>query len=219
MKALQAQGFGLRMTPQNSARLRSGGVRSTHQMHTPDECARHKLLDCLGDLALIGCDLRGDIHACNAVGTITTVQLVRDLLVAHPHMNRNLIYQQNRSLEIFDGSGRASTSRFMTFCSNTSCNKDVAMTARISPLSDIAPDARIGDDVTIGPFCVVGPQVTIGDGCQARQPCQHHGPDNDRSKTIASGPAVSSEGNRRTRHTTMATRPSKSAMTISFAKE
>ncbi len=29
-----------------------------------DECARHKILDCIGDFALLGMDLCGHIHAC-----------------------------------------------------------------------------------------------------------------------------------------------------------
>ncbi|MCA9078783.1 MAG: UDP-3-O-acyl-N-acetylglucosamine deacetylase [Planctomycetaceae bacterium] len=96
--ALQAQGFGLRMTPQNLLVFGPDGPID-NRMHTSDECARHKLLDCIGDLALIGCDLRGNIHASRS-GHHHNRQLVRDLLIAHPHI-RKLIYQQNRSLEIF----------------------------------------------------------------------------------------------------------------------
>jgi len=95
--ALKSQGFGLRMTPQNLLVFGPNGPLE-NAMHTPDECARHKLLDCLGDLALIGCDIRGDIHARRS-GHRHNRELVRDLLVTHQHM-RSVIHQHNRALEM-----------------------------------------------------------------------------------------------------------------------
>ncbi|MCA9025705.1 MAG: UDP-3-O-acyl-N-acetylglucosamine deacetylase [Planctomycetaceae bacterium] len=97
VEALRAQGFGLRMTTQNLLVFGPHGPVD-NAMHTPDECARHKLLDCLGDLALIGCDLRGDIHARRS-GHHHNRELVRDLLVTHPHM-RSVIHKHNRALEM-----------------------------------------------------------------------------------------------------------------------
>lgn len=94
--ALQQRGYGRRMTPQNLLVFGPRGPIENH-MHTPDECARHKLLDCIGDLALIGCDLRGDVSARRS-GHRHNRELVRDLLTAHPGV-RPLIEQQNRALE------------------------------------------------------------------------------------------------------------------------
>ncbi|MGD9854672.1 MAG: UDP-3-O-acyl-N-acetylglucosamine deacetylase [Planctomycetaceae bacterium] len=101
--ALQAQGFGRRMTPRN---LLVFGPRGPidNRIHTGDECARHKLLDCIGDLALIGCDLCADVSARRS-GHRHNRELVRDLLLAHPHM-REAIVQQNRSLEFSRPSDR-----------------------------------------------------------------------------------------------------------------
>jgi len=39
-----------------------GGVID-NTLRSPDECARHKILDCIGDLALAGCDLAGFVDA------------------------------------------------------------------------------------------------------------------------------------------------------------
>lgn len=95
--ALQAQGFGRRMSPRD---LLVFGPRGPidNQVHTADECARHKLLDCVGDLALIGCDLSGDFVA-RRTGHHHNRELVRNLLITHPHI-RETIANQNRALEI-----------------------------------------------------------------------------------------------------------------------
>ncbi len=80
--ALQKQGYGLRMTPQNLLVFGPQGVLD-NRLHTPDECARHKILDAIGDLALIGCDLVGRFRAQRS-GHRHTHELVRNLRVAHP---------------------------------------------------------------------------------------------------------------------------------------
>jgi UDP-3-O-[3-hydroxymyristoyl] N-acetylglucosamine deacetylase/UDP-3-O-[3-hydroxymyristoyl] N-acetylglucosamine deacetylase/3-hydroxyacyl-[acyl-carrier-protein] dehydratase len=82
--ALQAQGYGLRMTPQNLLVFGEDGPIE-NQMHVEDECARHKLLDCIGDLALAGCDLCGTVTARRS-GHRHTQQVVRDLMTTHPHI-------------------------------------------------------------------------------------------------------------------------------------
>ena len=59
---MRAQGFGLRATTANVLVFdRSGPVATS--VRAANECARHKALDCLGDFALLGCDLVGRIHA------------------------------------------------------------------------------------------------------------------------------------------------------------
>jgi UDP-3-O-[3-hydroxymyristoyl] N-acetylglucosamine deacetylase/UDP-3-O-[3-hydroxymyristoyl] N-acetylglucosamine deacetylase/3-hydroxyacyl-[acyl-carrier-protein] dehydratase len=94
--ALQAQGYGRRITPQNLLVIGPGGPLD-NDLHTPDECARHKLLDCIGDWALIGCDISGDIRA-RRTGHRHNRELVRDLLIAHPHV-REAIQKQNRTAD------------------------------------------------------------------------------------------------------------------------
>lgn len=58
VEELQKQGFGLRMSPRNVLVFDEDGVFE-NELHCADECVRHKLLDCLGDFALAGCDLQG----------------------------------------------------------------------------------------------------------------------------------------------------------------
>jgi len=103
VQALQAQGFGRRMTAQNLLIFGPTGPVD-NQLHTPDECARHKLLDCIGDLALIGCDLRGDVLARRS-GHRHNRELVRDLLVTHPHIGP-AIRRQNLALDFAAASAR-----------------------------------------------------------------------------------------------------------------
>ncbi len=81
--ALRQQGYGKRMTTDNLLVFGPQGVIG-NTMHTPDECARHKILDAIGDLALIGCDLIGRFRARRS-GHRHNHELVRDLLVTHPH--------------------------------------------------------------------------------------------------------------------------------------
>jgi UDP-3-O-acyl N-acetylglucosamine deacetylase len=59
---LIAQGWGSRVTPRDLLVFGPGGPID-NVLRFPDECARHKALDMLGDLALCGCDLAGHIVA------------------------------------------------------------------------------------------------------------------------------------------------------------
>jgi UDP-3-O-[3-hydroxymyristoyl] N-acetylglucosamine deacetylase/UDP-3-O-[3-hydroxymyristoyl] N-acetylglucosamine deacetylase/3-hydroxyacyl-[acyl-carrier-protein] dehydratase len=83
--ALQSQGYGRRMTTRNLLIIGPDGPLE-NAFHTPDECARHKLLDCIGDLALIGCDLCGCVRARRS-GHRHNHELARDLLLAHPRLH------------------------------------------------------------------------------------------------------------------------------------
>jgi UDP-3-O-[3-hydroxymyristoyl] N-acetylglucosamine deacetylase len=59
---LKARGFGQRATTQNLLVFGPMGVVE-NKLRAPDECARHKLLDCIGDLALCGGSPVGSFHA------------------------------------------------------------------------------------------------------------------------------------------------------------
>ena len=59
---LKARGFGVRATTQNLLVFGKDGVID-NTLRAPDECARHKLLDCIGDLALCGGMPVGEFHA------------------------------------------------------------------------------------------------------------------------------------------------------------
>lgn len=60
--ALRAQGYGRRTTEKDLLLFGSTGVVG-NVLRAPDECVRHKILDCLGDFALLGADLLGHVIA------------------------------------------------------------------------------------------------------------------------------------------------------------
>jgi UDP-3-O-[3-hydroxymyristoyl] N-acetylglucosamine deacetylase/UDP-3-O-[3-hydroxymyristoyl] N-acetylglucosamine deacetylase/3-hydroxyacyl-[acyl-carrier-protein] dehydratase len=72
---LRAQGLGLRATPRDLLVFGSDGPVE-NVLRADNECARHKALDCLGDFALLGCDLAGTIH-CRQSGHAHNHELIR----------------------------------------------------------------------------------------------------------------------------------------------
>jgi UDP-3-O-[3-hydroxymyristoyl] N-acetylglucosamine deacetylase/UDP-3-O-[3-hydroxymyristoyl] N-acetylglucosamine deacetylase/3-hydroxyacyl-[acyl-carrier-protein] dehydratase len=61
--ALRAQGLGLRTTTDDLLVFRDDGSLIDNRLRFADECVRHKILDCIGDFALAGADLVGEVHA------------------------------------------------------------------------------------------------------------------------------------------------------------
>lgn len=59
---LQQQGLGMRVTYQDVLVFNEAGAIG-NQLRFPDECARHKVLDMVGDFALLGMDLVGEFTA------------------------------------------------------------------------------------------------------------------------------------------------------------
>lgn len=78
---LKQQGYGRRTTYRDLLIFGRDGVIE-NSLRSPDECARHKLLDCLGDLALIGCDLEGIVDASRS-GHSLNAEVVRRIQLAH----------------------------------------------------------------------------------------------------------------------------------------
>jgi UDP-3-O-[3-hydroxymyristoyl] N-acetylglucosamine deacetylase/3-hydroxyacyl-[acyl-carrier-protein] dehydratase len=76
--ALRAAGFGARTTPADLLIFGQDGVVG-NALRYPDECARHKILDMIGDLALLGVDLQGFVVAHRS-GHLTNAALGRRLL-------------------------------------------------------------------------------------------------------------------------------------------
>jgi len=58
---LRSRGYGKHVTFQDLVVYGADGPID-NTLRAQNECARHKLLDCLGDLALVGCDLQGHIR-------------------------------------------------------------------------------------------------------------------------------------------------------------
>lgn len=79
--ALRAQGYGKRTTAKDLLIFGANGVID-NELRAADECARHKILDCLGDLALAGCDLRGTVEASRS-GHSLNAEFVRRVKLAH----------------------------------------------------------------------------------------------------------------------------------------
>ena len=74
---LRACGYGTQVTAQDLLVYGDQGVIGNAE-RTADECARHKILDCLGDVALLGQDLIGCIDARRS-GHLLNLQLARSL--------------------------------------------------------------------------------------------------------------------------------------------
>lgn len=83
--ALQAQGYGRRTTARDLLVFGPEGVID-NRLRAPDECARHKILDCIGDFALIGCDLHGHFQAHRS-GHELNREIIHRVKAAHPNMD------------------------------------------------------------------------------------------------------------------------------------
>ncbi|MFM9964152.1 MAG: UDP-3-O-acyl-N-acetylglucosamine deacetylase [Planctomycetaceae bacterium] len=82
VSALRAAGYGQRLTYQDLLVFDASGHVIDNELRAPDEPVRHKILDCLGDLALIGSDLRGYFNAYRS-GHRHNHDLVRHILLTH----------------------------------------------------------------------------------------------------------------------------------------
>ena len=77
IRALEAAGLGQGGQLGNFILIGETGIVNT-ELRFPEELARHKILDILGDMYLLGAPLRGDIHA-RKTGHSSNVELVRRL--------------------------------------------------------------------------------------------------------------------------------------------
>jgi UDP-3-O-[3-hydroxymyristoyl] N-acetylglucosamine deacetylase/UDP-3-O-[3-hydroxymyristoyl] N-acetylglucosamine deacetylase/3-hydroxyacyl-[acyl-carrier-protein] dehydratase len=75
---LKAQGMGSRVTYNDLLVFDQNGPIE-NQLRFQNECARHKLLDLIGDLSLSGFEINANIHSCRG-GHSLNAQLVRQLL-------------------------------------------------------------------------------------------------------------------------------------------
>ena len=78
-KELKAQGLGARVTYNDLLVFDENGPIE-NQLRFSNECARHKLLDLVGDLSLAGFDTIGNIHSCRG-GHALNAKLVEQLLL------------------------------------------------------------------------------------------------------------------------------------------
>lgn len=85
-EALLAQGIGLRSRPEDLLVFDQNGPIHNH-LRFPEECARHKLLDLIGDLALAGCRVVGEFVAYRSGHRLNAelVQILDSLAEEIPH--------------------------------------------------------------------------------------------------------------------------------------
>lgn len=83
IEALRAAGYGSRTSEKDLLIYGEEGILG-NTLRAQDECVRHKILDCLGDFALIGCDLIGHFRAHKS-GHHLNRELVRELQQTHPN--------------------------------------------------------------------------------------------------------------------------------------
>lgn len=79
---LRRQGLGTRTTAADLLIIGRRGPIDNHYRHA-DELARHKVLDIIGDLSLLGQDLRGHVVACRS-GHPLNIELARALAAQWP---------------------------------------------------------------------------------------------------------------------------------------
>ncbi|HEX5131142.1 MAG TPA: bifunctional UDP-3-O-[3-hydroxymyristoyl] N-acetylglucosamine deacetylase/3-hydroxyacyl-ACP dehydratase [Candidatus Krumholzibacteria bacterium] len=63
------------------------GVMNEESLRFPDECVRHKILDLIGDLSLLGAPIKGHVHAIRS-GHAANVRFVRKLWDLHQARKR-----------------------------------------------------------------------------------------------------------------------------------
>lgn len=78
--ALRAAGIGQRVTEKDVLIFGASGPLG-NPLRAIDECVRHKILDCLGDFALAGCDLYGHFRAFRT-GHAQNHEIIRRVLAA-----------------------------------------------------------------------------------------------------------------------------------------
>ena len=81
IESLKAAGYGHRATAQNLVVIRDDGTIVDNQLRATNECVRHKILDCIGDFALLGYDIYGHFSAWRS-GHALNHQAVSHLLGA-----------------------------------------------------------------------------------------------------------------------------------------
>lgn len=64
------------------------GILNEEPLRFADECVRHKILDLIGDLSLLGAPIRGHVHAVRS-GHAANVQFVRKLWEIHHNKKRS----------------------------------------------------------------------------------------------------------------------------------
>ena len=97
-RELQARGLGKHLTTQELLVISPAGPLD-NAFRFPDECARHKLLDLIGDLYLVGRPIRGRLVAHKS-GHELNHQLARKLMEQQEMRSREALLQRDAALDI-----------------------------------------------------------------------------------------------------------------------
>ena len=98
VQELRSRGFGKHLTPKEFLVIAPGGPLE-NEFRFADECARHKVLDMIGDLYLLGRPIRGRIVAHKS-GHALNHQLVRRLIEVHENNARESLVHREAALDI-----------------------------------------------------------------------------------------------------------------------
>ncbi|MCX5661672.1 MAG: UDP-3-O-acyl-N-acetylglucosamine deacetylase [Planctomycetota bacterium] len=98
-KALRAAGLGTHLTPMDVLVLGPQGPVGGNSYRFPDEPARHKMLDLIGDLYLLGAPIQGRIIAYKS-GHWLNHALVRQLIKQHAEQGRHELALHRSVLDI-----------------------------------------------------------------------------------------------------------------------
>jgi UDP-3-O-[3-hydroxymyristoyl] N-acetylglucosamine deacetylase/UDP-3-O-[3-hydroxymyristoyl] N-acetylglucosamine deacetylase/3-hydroxyacyl-[acyl-carrier-protein] dehydratase len=93
---LRAHGYGTKTSAHDLLVFGADGSVIDNVLRADDECARHKILDCVGDFALLGCDVFGHFNAYRS---------------GH-HLNREIIRRLKRSQSAVSSPLPAQTPRY-----------------------------------------------------------------------------------------------------------
>lgn len=102
VRGIRAQGLALRATTENALVFNNDSGLVGNQLRFPDECVRHKILDCVGDFALLGCDLQGQFTASRS-GHRLNHEIIRRIrgTVSMPPLPDPPLHASARSLSHF----------------------------------------------------------------------------------------------------------------------
>tara|TARA_R110002095_G_scaffold34106_3_gene32634 strand:+ start:4030 stop:4860 length:831 start_codon:yes stop_codon:yes gene_type:complete len=89
--AMRGLGYGLRLSAEDLLVLGQEGAID-NELRTSDECVRHKILDCLGDFALIGCDLHGYFSAHQS-GHALNRELIKKIKSTHRSASAEAVWK------------------------------------------------------------------------------------------------------------------------------
>jgi UDP-3-O-[3-hydroxymyristoyl] N-acetylglucosamine deacetylase len=100
VEKLRQSGLALGGSLDNAIVVDESGILNNEGLRFPDEFVRHKILDLLGDLALLGCPLQGHVIASKAGHTqhLALLKTIAD----HPECWEFVTFRKNRDKGVFE---------------------------------------------------------------------------------------------------------------------